>query len=890
MNDGGNVGIGTTSPTGKLSITQTGVGIGDTDLYIESDVSPDLILNDTTNGMELRLVSGDSQGFIGTKSNHDLRFRTNNVDVMTIEAGGDVGIGTTSPDELLDIAGINTRLKLRDSSGNGNVGIILSEQGDGAGGDFNIVYEGLPNIFKINSSVVDNIFVSERSTGRVGINTSSSAQTLTVQGTINVTADGSGVNLFVASDGKVGIGMSAPTVKLQIEDISEPSLRLQAIESNPANAGSIFFSEGNDADQFRIIHNGAANTFTIRTSAVDNVIVIPRDSGNVGIGNTIPNATLHVSGNINASGNITSGSGSIMIDGTNKLLIIGNTRIQRVDNDIIFNPPKDVKFIFNTSVNVTENLTINKVLILPKEVQIPASGSTNIRRNDASGVVGIKIGVQGSDTCEDDHDSGAAYVTSTENGTLNYTVDQHGSCDPNNPSQVVHHLRGNNTGEVWRLDNPQADLFTWETKINGTPLLQLNRTGLLNVNNSFWVTSAGNVGIGTNAPVAPLEIQSLAASMRQTRYSDTDIQSAGLTVQRSGGTTVGTDVIVQDGWRIANFNLRGYDGATYRTAASIQAFIDGVPGAGDMPGRLTFLTTTDGDSSATERMRIDNAGNVGIGTTSPNDALEVIGNVRISGSLNATSINTTGDAYFATASGNVGIGTTEPDSDLHIHEDASGSNFAAITLSNDITGTSGTFGGQVSMLGENMRVVNKEPANLHLGVDNSFDLTIIQGGNVGIGTTSPDSKLTVIGSTNITTSLVVNNTLFVNDSRVGIGTTNVPSETMLSIGSIDSNLEGGQIQLMSVTGSTYTTSFYLDNFKDTFRIMTGTDSSSSSAKFALTENGDVGIGTITPQSKLDVKGTINATNYATTAGLGITASCASSTTLTVQDGIIVACS
>lgn len=151
----------------------------------------------------------------------------------------------------------------------------------------------------------------------------------------------------------------------------------------------------------------------------------------------------------------------------------------------------------------------------------------------------------------------------------------------------------------------------------------------LSVNTDAIFVDSNNkrVGIGTTTPVAPLEIQSLAASMRQTRYSDTGVQSAGLTIQRSRGVVVGTDVVVQDGDRIANFNLRGYDGAAYRTAASIQAFIDGTPGSGDMPGRLIFLTTPDGSVIALERMRITNDGSVGIGTLTPNAKLQVFGNI-----------------------------------------------------------------------------------------------------------------------------------------------------------------------------------------------------------------------------------------------------------------------
>jgi len=53
---------------------------------------------------------------------------------------------------------------------------------------------------------------------------------------------------------------------------------------------------------------------------------------------------------------------------------------------------------------------------------------------------------------------------------------------------------------------------------------------------------------------------------------------------------------------------------------------------------LSFTTVPSGANTASaafERMRIDSAGNVGIGNTSPSEKLEVIGNVRISGEVHS---------------------------------------------------------------------------------------------------------------------------------------------------------------------------------------------------------------------------------------------------------------
>jgi hypothetical protein len=99
---------------------------------------------------------------------------------------------------------------------------------------------------------------------------------------------------------------------------------------------------------------------------------------------------------------------------------------------------------------------------------------------------------------------------------------------------------------------------------------------------------------------------------------------------RSG--TLGGNAIVQSGDYLGSILFRGNDGSSDINAAHIESFVDGTPGANDMPGRLTFSTTADGASSPTERLRITSAGNVGIGTTSPSRRLTV--NSTTTGNIN----------------------------------------------------------------------------------------------------------------------------------------------------------------------------------------------------------------------------------------------------------------
>jgi hypothetical protein len=81
---------------------------------------------------------------------------------------------------------------------------------------------------------------------------------------------------------------------------------------------------------------------------------------------------------------------------------------------------------------------------------------------------------------------------------------------------------------------------------------------------------------------------------------------------KSRNTTVGSHTVVQSGDSLLNILAEGSDGAAFIRAASIFAAVDGTPGTNDMPGRLVFSTTADGASSPTERLRINNAGAIGL--------------------------------------------------------------------------------------------------------------------------------------------------------------------------------------------------------------------------------------------------------------------------------------
>ena len=183
------------------------------------------------------------------------------------------------------------------------------------------------------------------------------------------------------------------------------------------------------------------------------------------------------------------------------------------------------------------------------------------------------------------------------------------------------------------------------------------------------IDSSGRLLVGTStarsvfdADVGTPRVQQEGASFGSAGlllFSDDNTSTASnyLAFGRARGGSLGSTTIVNSGDTLGFVSFCGADGTGFnRQAARIDAFVDGTPGSGDMPGRLVFSTTADGASSPTERMRIPNGGGLCIGSTVNPNALTQTSGIRLGGSTIASNDFIDVTTTPVTIANGVGIG------------------------------------------------------------------------------------------------------------------------------------------------------------------------------------------------------------------------------------------
>lgn len=380
----------------------------------------------------------------------------------------------------------------------------------------------------------------------------------------------------------------------------------------------------------------------------------------------------------------------------------------------------------------------------------------------------------------------------------------------------------------------------------------------------FTILSSGNVGLGTISPAYPLHIAGVLNGeirLEGAQYGRTSFNVSGagadqkkwqnyaynggmhftamndaessetvwLSVKRGTGISI-TNVVFPNGnigigTAVPNANLEVYG------TISATNFVGDGSGLTDLSAgdRITSGTTSLLAVSATGYVSLTQVGS-NTGWFDPTRGLVTLG-VSATGGISGTT------GYF---SGNVGIGTTNPSATLFLSSSTPfdftsiGDNQIALgTISSSTWFGTGIAFGNMNAAG-NTRAIVVNAGNMHFGQSagigvGTSDMVIVSTGYVGIGTTNPGNPLSVNGTVESNGTFAFNrywNNTNWRYTNSGLGT--------------------GQISVFPNNGGMM--QFYVAPSGTSGTIITDTQ------VMTLMASGNVGIGTMTPGTTLEVSG------------------------------------
>jgi hypothetical protein len=456
----------------------------------------------------------------------------------------------------------------------------------------------------------------------------------------------------ITTDGKVGIGTDAPDKNFVVSGI-QPSA---SIVNTDGAISSLAFTPASIASPIGEIDFGGDYPARIRANGNERLRITA--TGNVGIGTASPAAKLDVAGNVAVAGalssilvnNTTTESTTIRLFRSQAGLDKKNWEIgflTSADSDaFVIRTATDSLASFETAIEVNKKATGFGV----DNIQLFTNGGVQRAIFTSSGSV-----IFGTATTTD------AFVlasNTSSGGTVASRV-QNLSSTTNSIARFEAYASGNSSygitfGAVYNASTPYSliengSFLSGGMRFNagalGSPFLfQSQGTEVLRI------TSTGSVGIGQASPVTKLDItnSSLAdirclsstvdfrhvasatgANSILGNYSNHDVLFYTNTTERmridtSGRVGIGASFMGTDQARllVAGGSIAVQGSITNSASNSLQLSYSS--GVGALYGYnvsfgsiLQFYTNPAGASSSTERMRIDNIGNVGIGTTSP---------------------------------------------------------------------------------------------------------------------------------------------------------------------------------------------------------------------------------------------------------------------------------
>ena len=470
--------------------------------------------------------------------------------------------------------------------------------------------------------------------------------------------------LTIDSTGRVVIGNTTVTDNAKFQQYGT-SARYQSFQST--NGDLAIVTDNNSNPALYIKGTGTADLVNIFDNTTEVFTIL--DGGNVGIGTTSPSQKLHI------SSGTASGALQVQSNGSNNYFAAVQSTGDFVNGSsagsLVIRSQGGIHFTGNDGASVQATLT---------------SGG-NLGIGTTSPITKLDV-----------------------NGDIRATTHMY-------VGDSIFHIADTNT----RIRFPADDTFTIETA--GSERMRINSSGNLLIGN----TSSRDLG-GLSSQRLAIEGTSGNAAIGIINNQNSG-GFASLRFAKSRGTSVGSNTVVQSGDPLGGIVFCGADGTDMASVgAQILAEVDGTPGSNDMPGRLEFFTTADGAASPTERMRIDKGGRIMFNMTSPLDT--------IAGSLNLSGGGSGGRIAFQGTSSSAGAGIAE----IFAHW---GTNKVA---------------GMIALSGAD--TTNKDDGQLlfytsSAGPAVTERMRIDSAGNVGIGTSSPITKLEIENGSDLDNILVV---------------------------------------------------------------------------------------------------------------------------------------